>query len=1194
MATEREETGNQGTRALRGFGTSQRVDGATQNRALRESLRTVTRCSDVLRLISSQDASVGGGKKTGRERTRGGMFYSPFREESSPSFHIDERKNIWYDHGGKRGGDAYGLCKEYLISVKHFSANSAALSDEIYKMLSAASGLPSPRPETTAAPRAQEKTEKEVNVWAGSGENAVLSNMATRPFFHAGVSFVSVEQAFQYRKAVTAGDTATAQAILGTEDPAEARRLGRKAQFQSAKDLSRWEQERFDAMRDLIYASFNQNPEAKEALMKTGTARITHRQGTAPWNTEFPKILMETRLVFSQEYIDHEGQKAEYAETRSINIGSIRPFDLVYEKNSAGARQAIDYAQSCGISLNRLAHFCKYVEYSFMEGGSAFLPGIFFQNSTPAEDGSLPCGEIRGLPYLSRMSGTMDPGLKMSYGPKELTILNTDGELVPLNEEPLYGNIAVAEGWKDILSFMDFDAATRKQKDYFDFYVVLNSTSLVSHLTDRLQIEETSVTALLDNDNSGKAATQELRSFCNANGYEFYDMSRLYRHSPKADFNQYYTCRGLATKMIPVGSMVFPDGKGSGIAALAEATGLSAATIARYGNEVSYTIPADGTGQMSRLSAVAFPCVGGGMSSRIIYTPRQLNVSASKAWSITDGISVISSNKPTEEILVFGTFPDALAFMEWNGWEGPKDGVEMIIINEPSDGLIDESMERIDRTARNSGTLRRVHLFLPVKDSWKDAGEKVMQHCSDAGISVDSPGEKICSIPGIPTLCGTWKKVKEARTSAPAASLSGQPQQPASADESARKSKDRLVRLVRFTTPVTRDVAKARKDDLFVFTDNTDRDSGKRVVDPESAYYKRYGDGTHDLHYPTQTTAVIRGLDNAYPVSTQRYYHEGAKGESGRWTDADEEAFRQTVREEFSIIKDAIAEKAKAGRPFCVVMPGSEKGGDGFTDGKISAITKERTPALHAIIAEELAALRQFVDGINQAAVRTETQDDITVDFPSESHEEEAALPTESDLLKGFTVFSGGAVGADSFWGEVMGRHGATVLHYYYGNKTPAGNSPISDEQYREGIEHVNRANETLGRQGFEKYMPLLSRSWFQVKNSEAVIAVGKMEYGKVDGGTAWAVQMATDERIPVYFFDQESRKWIQRVYRPLGDSRISASWITMSQPPVIPRRAGLIGTRHLSESGRDAIREAVTKTITELTARKIPHRAMR
>ena len=40
---------------------------------------------------------------------KGYMYYSPFREEDSPSFHIDARTNMWYDFGSAEGGGLVDL-----------------------------------------------------------------------------------------------------------------------------------------------------------------------------------------------------------------------------------------------------------------------------------------------------------------------------------------------------------------------------------------------------------------------------------------------------------------------------------------------------------------------------------------------------------------------------------------------------------------------------------------------------------------------------------------------------------------------------------------------------------------------------------------------------------------------------------------------------------------------------------------------------------------------------------------------------------------------------------------------------------------------------------------------------------------------------------------------------------------------------
>ena len=118
-----------------------------------------------------------------------------------------------------------------------------------------------------------------------------------------------------------------------------------------------------------------------------------------------------------------------------------------------------------------------------------------------------------------------------------------------------------------------------------------------------------------------------------------------------------------------------------------------------------------------------------------------------------------------------------------------------------------------------------------------------------------------------------------------------------------QQSREQLIdQLWIATRQYTRDEVASDSHTLYIFTDNTDRDSGKNAIAEDSWYAKKYGQGHH---YPTVTTAILRGLDNARPISTQRWYHEGAKGETGRWTDADFEEFKQVIDDEFEAIEEA-------------------------------------------------------------------------------------------------------------------------------------------------------------------------------------------------------------------------------------------------------------------------------------------------
>lgn len=140
-------------------------------------------------------------------------------------------------------------------------------------------------------------------------------------------------------------------------------------------------------------------------------------------------------------------------------------------------------------------------------------------------------------------------------------------------------------------------------------------------------------------------------------------------------------------------------------------------------------------------------------------------------------------------------------------------------------------------------------------------------------------------------------------------------------------------------------------DYLYIFTDNTDRDSGHEVIDPNSKYAKKYGQGKH---YPKVTQAVIRGLDNAMPLSTQHWYHYGKKGKNGVWIDADIEEFKKVINQEIDdIIKEWNTGKYKK------LIVGD---GDAFFNSNISNISITRTPKLYNYLKQKVQELYNTID----------------------------------------------------------------------------------------------------------------------------------------------------------------------------------------------------------------------------------------
>ena len=95
-----------------------------------------------------------------------------------------------------------------------------------------------------------------------------------------------------------------------------------------------------------------------------------------------------------------------------------------------------------------------------------------------------------------------------------------------------------------------------------------------------------------------------------------------------------------------------------------------------------------------------------------------------------------------------------------------------------------------------------------------------------------------------------------------------------------------------------------------------------------------------------------------------------------------------------------------------------------------------------------------------------------------------------------YICYSGGASGSDFLFELESIKHNIKVVAFSFdGHTTKSENRYIlSKNQLKEGFEHIKIANERLGRniKNAQPYVRnLISRDWFQVKNSDAIFAVG-------------------------------------------------------------------------------------------------------
>jgi hypothetical protein len=176
-----------------------------------------------------------------------------------------------------------------------------------------------------------------------------------------------------------------------------------------------------------------------------------------------------------------------------------------------------------------------------------------------------------------------------------------------------------------------------------------------------------------------------------------------------------------------------------------------------------------------------------------------------------------------------------------------------------------------------------------------------------------------------------------------------------------------------------------------------------------------------------------------------------------------------------------------------------------------------------------------------------------------------------------FTNHSGGCPGSDIMWENEGLKYGVYTIAYSFWNHRQNGRNQkiLSGCELKEGFEAVMKANKALKKypQGQHQYIQnLLSRNWFQVKNSEAVFAVGMLQDEKtVKGGTGWAIQMSVDNKKSTFVFDQNFNRWYKFNY-------VFGRFEIFDGIPTLTENFAGIGTREINENGINAIKKIYKK----------------
>lgn len=242
--------------------------------------------------------------------------------------------------------------------------------------------------ETKPLPQANQLSEEvksptsdtKINIYAGTNENADLSNFADRPFVidkqllnELGIDessnifinrdFNTVEGAFQGMKLAFVNDPNDINDAdnklykLQYATGSMARNIGRNIKN---LDTQAWDANSSKIMKALIKASFSQNPDAAQRLIDTGNATLTHTQDESKWSTEFPRILMEVREELKKEKGIESTEQLQPSSTPILPEGSVQQVSLpgyeyfndLYEDTPVDAAWKIPYLKELDAQIS--------------------------------------------------------------------------------------------------------------------------------------------------------------------------------------------------------------------------------------------------------------------------------------------------------------------------------------------------------------------------------------------------------------------------------------------------------------------------------------------------------------------------------------------------------------------------------------------------------------------------------------------------------------------------------------------------------------------------------------------------------------------------------------------------------------------------------------------------------------------------
>lgn len=177
------------------------------------------------------------------------------------------------------------------------------------------------------------------------------------------------------------------------------------------------------------------------------------------------------------------------------------------------------------------------------------------------------------------------------------------------------------------------------------------------------------------------------------------------------------------------------------------------------------------------------------------------------------------------------------------------------------------------------------------------------------------------------------------------------------------------------------------------------------------------------------------------------------------------------------------------------------------------------------------------------------------------------------------TLYSGGATGTESCFGEFAEQYGVQEVNYSFEGhqiERSRGLRILTNEEL--SLKDVSMAyvSKLMNRQYTRAplFRKVLQSICWQVSAGHEVFVVGSiMADGTVKGGTGWGAEFAKICNKPLWVFDQVQQNWFhweEEVWKKVTGPVISSAQFTAT------------GTRFLEDSGKKAIEELFKRSFDQ------------